>query len=227
MRVRALTGGLVCSLLALALAGAGDRSPHPGDHVASQLDREALASELVVDHALAPAAPALGVRWSVPSFEGQIGAVSLPTVYVGDLGDVAGVFSPGLTALRFFTQSGPTAYRSPALPGAQTVHAVYLLEYQFENQWRVVVPSGVLVGVIGPEQDGVTFVRAELRPWPMARGYWRVTWGFVWYSSLGNQVASAIMTSDRAEDHVCLTTARLCVSGPGYVRTGGYLDNTW
>ena len=160
----------------------------------------------------------------VSETQGQVGAVAVPVVQVTDLGDVAGVIIPGLTALRFITETGPIAYRSPAFSGAQEVHAMYLLEQWSGSGWVIVVRSDVLVGVIGAAQSGVAFVRADLRP-TVARGYWRLRWVFGWYSSAG-LVASALVTPDSTGDHVCLTTARRCEVGPGWVATGGYLDNT-
>ncbi len=229
MRVRAVTGGLVCSLLALAVVGAESAAEGGGDArqarrgVPVQFSAQSVGREPAATPP-APAGSAPRPRWAESETQGQAGAVSPPVVQVTDLGDVAGVIIPGLTALRFITETGPIAYRSPAFSGAQEVHAMYLLEQWSGSGWVIVVRSDVLVGVIGAAQNGVIFGRADLRP-TVARGYWRVTWLFGWYSSTA-LVASALVTPDSTGDHVCVTTARRCETGPGWVETGGYLDNT-
>jgi len=226
MRVWAVTGGLMCALLALAAVGvesSGDArralAAVPADDLVGTAELEPAGTPPT------PAEPAPRSGLADSQIEGQPGAVSLPLVQVADLGDVAGVIIPGKTTLSFISATGPTAYRSPASSGVQEVQAKYLLEQWSGSEWVIVAATDRLYGVIGAAQIGVVFNSADLRPNPVARGYWRVKWVFAWYSS-GALLATTISTPDNIEAYVCITQARRCQPRAGWVETGGYLDNT-
>lgn len=166
----------------------------------------------------AAAAPASA--WTYQPVSGSLGNVSLPTVNVGDL------YSGGYTKFTFYSNTGPIAYRSPASPGTQVVKAKYSVEQWYNNRWVTVSWSSLLTGQIGSTQTGVQFQSLYLEP-SNARGYFRVTWAFDWYTPQGTLLGSTYVLANQTTDHTCVTTARWCQVQPDYVRTGGYLTNSW
>ena len=102
--------------------------------------------------------------WSYDAPSGSRGNVSLPTIYVGDL-----LMPSGYTQFTLYSNTGPTAYRSPAASGVQTVRARYRVEYWNGAAWTVTTQSPLLTGQIGSSQTGVVFTGAYLQP-TIARG---------------------------------------------------------
>lgn len=147
-----------------------------------------------------PVGKAHAWAYSVPT--GRPGAAGAPTIYVGKL--------PNLT---LYSQTGPTAYRSPASPGAQTVMAVYTVQRWNGSTWAKVTQSGPFVRQISATQQYVNFPAAYILP-TISNGSVRVVWSFVWGTSTGTQLGTLVLVPSLASDHVCLI--QRCVSVPGY-----------
>jgi hypothetical protein len=109
----------------------------------------------------------------------------------------------------------------------QTVRVQYVVEMWVGRAWVPVAVSDHLQAVIGANESGVRFVQPELIVKDVSRGYFRFSLAVVWLSSTGRLLGSAVHLSNVAADHQCVTPARWCISYDGYVRTGGYLSNSW
>lgn len=162
---------------------------------------------------------------------GTIGSVTVRPISVLDMvpgcATTYGGFRICPTALTLAADTGPTVYRSPAATGRQIVQAIYTVEQWTSAGWTPIASSDVIRAEIGANQTGVQLVRPVLTLSNVARGYFRFTWIFSWFSSAGVNVGSTAILSNLATDHVCVTPLRWCQSYDGYVRTGGYLTNSW
>lgn len=158
--------------------------------------------------------------WSYSPVSGTRGGVAVPNVFVGDLNH------SGLTKFTLYSSTGPTVYRSAASSGTQVVAARYAVQQWSGSTWVTVKQSPLMTGQIGAAQSGVTFVAAYLQP-DMARGYFRLVWGFDWKTTSGTLLGSSFVVPTLTTDHRCVTPVRLCSSQAGYVRTGGYLSGAW
>jgi len=163
---------------------------------------------LVVLFSALPAGKAYAWSYATPS--GRPGAASIPTIYVGDL------YMPwGSTQFTLYGSTGPIAYRSPGSTGAQTVAAVYTVQKLVGSSWVTTATAGMFTGQIGATQSSYRFPTPYIQP-VESRGYFRVTWTFVWHSSTGTYLGGTNVVSNLATDHVCVTTSRLCFTAAGY-----------
>ncbi|MEJ7585722.1 MAG: hypothetical protein WKF43_16940 [Acidimicrobiales bacterium] len=159
--------------------------------------------------------------WSYASVSGSPGGVAMPTVYVGDL-----IMPSGHRAFTVSSNPGAPAHRSPASTGTQIVQGVYLVQQWANSQWVTVKSSPVMTGRMYSNQSSVYFPPFYLQP-STARGYFRATWVFDWQNTAGTYLGSTYLVSGLATDHACVTPSRFCLSYAGYVRTGGYMTNSW
>lgn len=162
------------------------------------------------------AAPA----WTSASASGRPGAITVATIYVGDLGN------GGNTKFTLYGNTSVVVYRSPATSGTQTINALYVVQKFVNNVWVNVKISPALAGTVTSQQNRVNFVPPYLEP-DVARGYFRVVYHFSWVDANGRQIAGKSVIPNLTSDHVCVTNVRLCRSYPGYVQTGGYLTGQW
>jgi len=167
--------------------------------------------------------------FSYTPVSGTIGNVSVPTIYVGDLTTSCAIIYDYRVCPPVFTlyaETGPIAYRSPGSSGSQIVYAKYLVDQWDGSKWVTIAVSDLLRGQIGANQTSLRFA-APYMPLQVARGYFRFTWAFDWYTKDGALLGSTYIHSNLASDHVCVTPIRLCQSYNGYVRTGGYQTGGW
>ena len=159
--------------------------------------------------------------WSYGVSSNRPGAVSVSNIYVGDL-----LNGSSATQFTLYGNTNVVAYRSPGSTGQQLVMAQYVVQQYVNGQWVAIATSPVMSGYIGARQASISFAKPNIRP-SVARGYFRMAYWFAWSDSAGRALGSVTVLPNLSSDHVCATQLRLCQSGAGYVRTGGYRTNTW
>ena len=153
--------------------------------------------------------------WVYSSPTGSRGNVtSLPTISVGDL-----LMPSGYTQFTLFGNTAPTVGRSPGATDTQTISGQFSVEQWNGSAWVRITRSPVMTGRLTASQTTLRFPTPYLQP-TVARGYFRVTFGFDGFDSAGRLIGSTYVVADRVSDHACVTPVRLCQSYPGYVRTG-------
>jgi hypothetical protein len=153
--------------------------------------------------------------WSNIPQSGRTGQVILPTIYVGDL-----LMPAGYTAFTLFGDTGPTVMRTPGSTGAQIVRAIYVVEKWNGYSWVTLTSAGPISAQILSTQAGYRFAAPYIQP-VIAKGTFRFSWIFGWYTPAGAQIGTTIMVSNLVSDHVCVTPKRPCKSSAGYFQTGG------
>ncbi|WP_328966330.1 hypothetical protein [Streptomyces sp. NBC_00239] len=148
-----------------------------------------------------------------PAETGQPGKVELPKVSVTDL-----KYSWQPTTLTFLSDVGPTANRSPAHAGAQTIILLFIIQRLDDQQNWVVVSKKDLSSTITAQQPAVSFPAVYIQPTVSTAGAYRFVFSFGWYIP---PTMAPLGTSDWTADHVCVTPLRTCTSNGTYVQLGG------
>lgn len=144
---------------------------------------------------------------------GQPGKVELPKVSVDDL-----KYSWQPTRLTFLSNVGPTAYRSPAYAGAQTINGLFTIERLDDQQNWVIISKKDLSGTITAQQPAVSFPAVYIQPTVSKASAYRFMFSFSWYIP---GTVTPLGTSSWLADHVCVTPLRTCTSYGTYVQLGG------
>lgn len=160
--------------------------------------------------------------WSYANPISRPGAVSVPpAIYIGDL-----MMPWGSTAFTLYGSTGPVAYRSPGSSGAQIVGAQYFVQTWNGSRWVNTAQTGTFTGQISASQTYYRFPAPYIQPL-VSRGTFRVMYTFVWTTTAGATLGATNVLPNLKNDHICVTTLRLCQTSAGYFQTGGYRTGTW